>query len=71
MYANVLKFHLFIPHEKQVTRIFLIRVISQDSSYFLNNKIILKSRQQNISESIWARALIFGVLIGTEERSTN
>ena len=43
MYANVLKFHILIPHEKIGDHIFFLPQLSPILELFLFDKIILKS----------------------------
>ena len=68
MHARVLKFYVWIPHEKVGDTYFFSH---QDYAPFLSNgplqKIRMKSSQQNISKSIKARALKVNKWTGSEE----
>ena len=63
--ARVLKFHIQIPHEKIVDPYFFsCPSYAPVWSYVPLKTKILCAR---ISKSIWARALIFGILVGAEK----
>ena len=68
MLARVLKFYLWIPYGKIVDQYFFFL---SELSPFLElcpfEKIRMKSCQQDISKSIWARGLKLGQLIGDDE----
>ena len=67
MHARVLKFLMWIPHGKIAdTYLFLVWVISL-SGVTPFEKIRMKSCQQDISKSIWARGLKLGQLIGDDK----
>ena len=71
MYAKVLKFHVWIPHEKiGDPYFFFFFELSPILELFPFLEIILKSRQQYISKSVWATSLLFDILIATEEEIT-
>ena len=56
--ANVLKFLIWIPHEKKLLRIFFFLTgLCSFSELWPFEKIRMQSCQQNISKSIEARAL--------------
>ena len=62
MHARVLKFHIWIPHEKIADTYFFFFFFSyQDYAPFLSygplKKIWMNSCQQNISKAIEAKAL--------------
>ena len=68
MHARVLKFYVWIPHEKIADTYFFSY---QDYAPFLSygplKKIWMNSCQQNISKAIEARALKPSELIGIDE----
>ena len=68
MHARVLKFHIRIPHGKIADQYFFF--LSELSPYLELcpfEKIRMKSCQQDISKSIWAKGLKLGQLIGDDE----
>ena len=70
MHSRVLKLHMWIPHGKIAdTYFFLVWLISL-SGVMPFEKIRMKSCQQDISKSIWARGLKLGQLIGDDKKIT-
>ena len=67
-HARVLKFHIWIPHGKIADLfLFFLSKLSPFLELCPFEKIRMKSCQQDISKSIWARDLKLGQLIGDDE----
>ena len=70
-HARVLKFHIWIHHGKIAEQVFfLVWVISLFGVMPLQKKIRMKSCQQGIWKSIWARGWKLGQLIEDDEYIT-
>ena len=67
VHARVLKFHLWILHEKIADPYFFLSELCPFLELCPFEKIRKKSCQQDILKSIWARGLKLGQLIGDEE----
>ena len=63
VYARVLKFHIWIPHEKYLMHIFSCQSYLPFWSYALLNKIRLKSDACQILWTVHARVLKFHIWI--------
>ena len=70
VHGRVLKFHIWIPHGKIADPYFFLVQIISLSGVMPLWKIRMKSCQQNISKSIWARGLKLGQLMGDDENIT-
>ena len=66
LHARVLKFHPWIPHGKKLTHIFFLSELPPFLELCPFEKIGMKSCQQDISKTIWARGLKLQ-LIGDDE----
>ena len=67
VYASVLKFHLWFPHGKIADQFFFLSELSPFLELCPFENISMKSCQQDISKSTWARGLKLGQLIGDDE----
>ena len=70
VHARVLKFLIWIPHGKIADHIFFLSKLPPLLALYPFEKIRMKSCQQDISKSIWARGLKLGQMIGNDEEIT-
>ena len=67
MNATVLKFFIWIPHEKIADTVFFLTGLCPFSELLPFEKIWMQSCQQNISTTIEARALKLDECTGSDE----